>query len=192
LKLKMKRFEGGDKRPNGAKSFVEMLNRNDGRMLASAFKTSSAKTTTVLDSSGNESDSSEELLYGPGFVSRLKSRYMSVAIRGSAGYFGKSGSNRKRPSLRRTASFEEFLEKERLRNDSSSTRGSTRCGNDAKPAVNHFGKNNNNSGSSNNNNNISSNNTKAATTAAAVITPTAAAVATLKQQQQQQQQRPGQ
>ena len=145
----MKRFEGGEKRPNGAKSFVEMLNRNDGRLLSSAFKASTTMTTTtMLDSSGNESDSSEELLYGPGFVSRLKSRYMSVAIRGSSGYFGKSGSNRKRPSLRRTASFEEFLEKERLRSDSS-TKSAARCNNDSKPAVNHFsgmgssGKNNN-------------------------------------------------
>ena len=74
-------------------------------------------TTTTLDSSGSESDSSEELLYGPGFVSRLKSRYMSVALRGSTGIYGKSSSNRKRPSLRRTASFEEFLEKEKIKNE---------------------------------------------------------------------------
>merc|ERR1719317_804412 len=52
--------------------------------------------------SGGESDSSEEIHYGPGFVSRLKSRYMSVALRGSArGSLG---------TLRRTASLEDFLE----------------------------------------------------------------------------------
>ena len=52
--------------------------------------------------SGGESDSSEEIHYGPGFVSRLKSRYMSVALRGSArGSIG---------TLRRTASLEDFLE----------------------------------------------------------------------------------
>ncbi len=57
----MKRCD--DKRSTG-KSFVDMLARNDFR--TNAFK----KSTTLLDSSGNESDSSEELLYGPGFVSR--------------------------------------------------------------------------------------------------------------------------
>ena len=52
--------------------------------------------------SGGESDSSEEIHYGPGFVSRLKSRYMSVALRGSArGGLG---------TLRRTASLEDFLD----------------------------------------------------------------------------------
>lgn len=57
--------------------------------------------------SGGESDSSEEIHYGPGFVSRLKSRYMSVALRGSArGSLG---------SLRRTASLEDFLELDKNR-----------------------------------------------------------------------------
>jgi len=57
--------------------------------------------------SGGESDSSEEIHYGPGFVSRLKSRYMSVALRGSArGSLG---------TLRRTASLEDFLELERTK-----------------------------------------------------------------------------
>ena len=52
--------------------------------------------------SGGESDSSEEIHYGPGFVSRLKSRYMSVALRGSPrGSLG---------TLRRTASLEDFLD----------------------------------------------------------------------------------
>ena len=55
--------------------------------------------------SGGESDSSEEIHYGPGFVSRLKSRYMSVALRGSA--------RSNLGSLRRTASLEDFLEIER-------------------------------------------------------------------------------
>ena len=55
--------------------------------------------------SGGDSDSSEEIHYGPGFVSRLKSRYMSVALRGSArGSLG---------TLRRTASLEDFLDLER-------------------------------------------------------------------------------
>ena len=136
----MKKFD--EKRP---KSFVEMLAKNDGRQ--NSFKT----TTPVLDSSGNESDSSEELLYGPGFVSRLKSRYMSVAIRGSSGIYGNTGSNRKRPALRRTASFEEFLEKEKMRNESAANaiKSSLHC--DSKPSVNHLhhrSSNNNNSSSS--------------------------------------------
>ena len=81
--------------------------------------------TTLLDSSGNESDSSEELLYGPGFVSRLKSRYMSVALRGSTGLYGKScNGTRKRPGLRRTASFEEFLEQEK-KNAAATTASTT-------------------------------------------------------------------
>ena len=57
--------------------------------------------------SGGESDSSEEIHYGPGFVSRLKSRYMSVALRGSArGSLG---------ALRRSASLEDFLDIDRNR-----------------------------------------------------------------------------
>ena len=59
------------------------------------------------DSSDSESDSSEEIHYGPGFVSRLKSRYMSVALRGSArGSLG---------ALRRSASLEDFLDIDRNR-----------------------------------------------------------------------------
>ena len=62
----------------------------------------------VLDSDGtlgSESDSSvEEIHYGPGFVSRLKSRYMSVALRAGSGTNG---------GLRRTASLENFLEKDK-------------------------------------------------------------------------------
>ncbi len=55
--------------------------------------------------SGGDSDSSEEIHYGPGFVSRLKSRYMSVALRSSTR--GSTG------ILRRTASLEDFLEKDK-------------------------------------------------------------------------------
>lgn len=59
--------------------------------------------------SGGESDSSEEIHYGPGFVSRLKSRYMSVALRGSPrGSLG---------TLRRTASLEDFLEIDKNRDE---------------------------------------------------------------------------
>ena len=54
--------------------------------------------------SGGDSDSSEEIHYGPGFVSKLKSRYLSVALRSSG-----PG----RPSLRRTASLEDFLDKDK-------------------------------------------------------------------------------
>ena len=62
--------------------------------------------------SGGESDSSEEIHYGPGFVSRLKSRYMSVALRGSGrGTLG---------TLRRTASLEDFLEIERTKQEETS------------------------------------------------------------------------
>ena len=50
----------------------------------------------------SDSDSSEDLQYGPGFVSKLKSRYMSAAFKSSA----TSG-------LRRTASLEDFLEKDK-------------------------------------------------------------------------------
>jgi len=84
------------------------------------FKSHSYAPPTTLDSdgtlgsSGNESDSSEELHYGPGFVSRLKSRYMSVALRGSTGLYGKAGpGSRKRSNLRRTASLEDFLDQEK-------------------------------------------------------------------------------
>ena len=52
--------------------------------------------------SGSDSDSSEDLQYGPGFVSKLKSRYMSAAFKSSA----TSG-------LRRTASLEDFLDKDK-------------------------------------------------------------------------------
>ena len=54
--------------------------------------------------SGGESDTSEEIHYGPGFVSKLKNRYMSVALRSSGVT---------RPALRRTASLENFLEKDK-------------------------------------------------------------------------------
>lgn len=54
----------------------------------------------------SDSDSSEgEIHYGPGFVSRLKSRYMSAALR--------SSSNSANGSLRRTASLEDFLDKDK-------------------------------------------------------------------------------
>ena len=49
-----------------------------------------------------ESDSSEEIHYGPGFVSKLKSRYLSVAMRNGGG--GGMG------GLRRTTSLEDFLD----------------------------------------------------------------------------------
>jgi hypothetical protein len=61
--------------------------------------------------SGGESDSSEEIHYGPGFVSRLKSRYMSVALRGSSTRGSLMG------SLRRSASLEDFLEIDKSRPD---------------------------------------------------------------------------
>ena len=113
-------------RTDGRKSVVGQLNgwsttksgNSNGHILRDYAKSHSYAPPSMLDSSGNESDSSEELLYGPGFVSRLKSRYMSVALRGSTGLYGQScnGTNRKRPGLRRTASFEEFLEKEKSGN----------------------------------------------------------------------------
>merc|ERR1712025_390133 len=66
--------------------------RNIGRGLSG----NGAGDSDGMMGSGGESDSSEEIHYGPGFVSRLKSRYMSVALRGSArGSLG---------TLRRTAS----------------------------------------------------------------------------------------
>ena len=54
--------------------------------------------------SDSDSDSSEDLQYGPGFVSKLKSRYMSAAFKSSA--LLTSG-------LRRTASLEDFLDKDK-------------------------------------------------------------------------------
>lgn len=73
--------------------------------------------------SGGESDSSEEIHYGPGFVSRLKSRYMSVALRGSArGSLG---------SLRRTASLEDFLEIDKIRPPGSVEYGEDELGGEA-------------------------------------------------------------
>ena len=70
-------------------------------------RTNGAGDSDGMMGSGGESDSSEEIHYGPGFVSRLKSRYMSVALRGSArGSLG---------SLRRTASLEDFLELDKNR-----------------------------------------------------------------------------
>ena len=69
----------------------------------STSATSSSSDASSTASSVAESDSSnEEIHYGPGFVSRLKSRYMSVALRSST-----------RVALRRTASLENFLEKEK-------------------------------------------------------------------------------
>eukprot|EP00094_Tigriopus_californicus_P011994 TCALIF_11588-PA protein Name:"Protein of unknown function" AED:0.19 eAED:0.23 QI:0/0.2/0.16/0.66/0.6/0.66/6/0/1565 len=67
-------------------------------------------TPSSLDSdgtfgSGGESDSSEEIHYGPGFVNRLKTRYLSVALR--------STSTRGVATLRRTASLENFLDKDK-------------------------------------------------------------------------------
>merc|ERR1711944_356263 len=59
----------------------------------------------VIIGSDADSDSSEDLHYGPGFVSRLKSKYMSAALKSAKGSssFG----------LRRTASLEEFLDKDK-------------------------------------------------------------------------------
>ena len=72
-------------------------------------RTNGAGDSDGMMGSGGESDSSEEIHYGPGFVSRLKSRYMSVALRGSArGSLG---------SLRRTASLEDFLELDKNRSE---------------------------------------------------------------------------
>ena len=74
-----------------------------------AGRTNGAGDSDGMMGSGGESDSSEEIHYGPGFVSRLKSRYMSVALRGSArGSLG---------SLRRTASLEDFLELDKNRSE---------------------------------------------------------------------------
>ena len=74
------------------------------------YASTSTAVVSPLDSdgtfcSGGDSDSSEEIHYGPGFVSRLKSRYMSVALR--------STSSRGMTSLRRTASLENFLDKDK-------------------------------------------------------------------------------
>lgn len=49
------------------------------------------------------SDSSEEIHYGPGFVSKLKSRYMSATLRHGTATAG----------IRRTASLEDFLDKDK-------------------------------------------------------------------------------
>ena len=69
----------------------------------STSATSSSSDASSTASSVAESDSStEEIHYGPGFVSRLKSRYMSVALRSTT-----------RVSLRRTASLENFLDKDK-------------------------------------------------------------------------------
>ena len=58
------------------------------------------------DEIGLDSDSSsDELHYGPGFVSRLKSRYMSAALR--------SSTTANAGGLRRTASLEDFLDKDK-------------------------------------------------------------------------------
>ena len=54
----------------------------------------------------SDSDSSEEIHYGPGFVSRLKSRYMSAALK-SSNHGTAMG------MLRRTASLEDFLDKDK-------------------------------------------------------------------------------
>ena len=76
---------------------------------AGGGRTNGAGDSDGMMGSGGESDSSEEIHYGPGFVSRLKSRYMSVALRGSArGSLG---------SLRRTASLEDFLELDKNRSE---------------------------------------------------------------------------
>ncbi|KAK3851622.1 hypothetical protein Pcinc_041745 [Petrolisthes cinctipes] len=55
--------------------------------------------STVSDSYGHED---EELRYGPGIVSKLKNRYMSLAMR----------ENRSRPSLRKFSSLEDLLDSE--------------------------------------------------------------------------------
>ena len=52
----------------------------------------------------SDSESDEDLQYGPGFVSKLKSRYMSAAFKSSVLTSG---------GLRRTASLEDFLEKDK-------------------------------------------------------------------------------
>ncbi len=59
----------------------------------------------IADSHQIDSDSSEEIHYGPGFVSKLKSRYMSAALRSSS-----SAAN---GGLRRTTSLEDFLDKDK-------------------------------------------------------------------------------
>ena len=82
----------------GAGSGAGLRNGADHHLNGSA----AAGDSDGMMGSGGESDSSEEIHYGPGFVSRLKSRYMSVALRGTPrGGLG---------TLRRTASLEDFLD----------------------------------------------------------------------------------
>lgn len=63
-------------------------------------RVSSPTYSSYSDSFGQEED--EELSYGPGIVSKLKNRYMSLAMRES----------RARPSLRRFSSLEDLLDTE--------------------------------------------------------------------------------
>lgn len=62
-------------------------------------RVSSPTYSTVSDSYGHEE---EELRYGPGIVSKLKNRYMSLAMR----------ETRSRPSLRKFSSLEDLLDSE--------------------------------------------------------------------------------
>lgn len=78
------------------------LKMGEDNAVTSAFPTTD-KSDHVLDELATDSDSSEEIHYGPGFVSRLKSRYMSAALRSSSTSGG----------LRRTASLEDFLDKDK-------------------------------------------------------------------------------
>lgn len=78
------------------------LKMGEDNAVTSAFPTTD-KSDHVLDELATDSDSSEEIHYGPGFVSRLKSRYMSAALRSSSTPGG----------LRRTASLEDFLDKDK-------------------------------------------------------------------------------
>ena len=88
---------------------ARLLRGRQAKRNAGGGRTNGAGDSDGMMGSGGESDSSEEIHYGPGFVSRLKSRYMSVALRGSArGSLG---------SLRRTASLEDFLELDKNRSE---------------------------------------------------------------------------
>ena len=100
---------GGADLPHSGGVGARLLRGRQAKRNAGGGRTNGAGDSDGMMGSGGESDSSEEIHYGPGFVSRLKSRYMSVALRGSArGSLG---------SLRRTASLEDFLELDKNRSE---------------------------------------------------------------------------
>lgn len=90
-----------------ARIYRSNKNANSNKMVAvpPMYATPSSLDSDGTFGSGGESDSSEEIHYGPGFVNRLKTRYLSVALR--------STSTRGVATLRRTASLENFLDKDK-------------------------------------------------------------------------------